>query len=509
MTGRRALLLFMRTAAVGLMNMLTTAIVARLMGAEVLGTIGYLMSLLGTLTLLSDLGYSKAYVKRAAERDDTGDYTSTFLLIQGFLVAISTLTIVIVPAVGDWQNKVLSSTDRLIAYYLIGLFHVAGMLFSAIQMIFLARLEAARMTLTSLTGTFLATIAKITAACQGWGLIGLSGAFALEKLGGLLVGLVFMKRHHQVGCPKWSILKDFTAYVWPQMALIVSASFVGNLDRVLLGHLGGTVQVGYYVGMLGLLAIPRQLMSSAMRFFFPRVSRDAAHSDYSRMRQRLKGALKYLLLIIVPIAGLLIIVREPLVRIYLGPDFSPAASVAAVLALTVIPNTIILPYQQVIFAVEQHRHLLAMNLLGLAVLIVASSVLIPTLLFGVPVAGLGALGAAIAVLLKDTTQCLCVINFSVRRVGIGLWKGMLWFLLGGSLMVGVGLIPLLRLPNPDLFSYALAIVLGLSSYLVLLYAVGQLRKTEMVLLWNVVHPLKLLGYIRSELGTVRLKGIDT
>jgi len=490
------------------MNMLATAVVARLMGAEVLGTIGYLMGLVGTFALLSDLGYGQAYVKRASERDDTGDYTSTFLLVQGVLIVISALIIAAIPAMSDWQGKNLfPGTELVAAYYLLGLFHIMGVLFSAIQRIFLAKLEAAKMASTSLAGTTLSTIAKIAVAWQGWGLTALSGAFALEKLGGLLAGLVFL-RGQRLGRPKWSILKDFTIYAWPQMALIISAGLVSNLDRVLLGHLGGAVQVGYYVSVLGLLAIPKQLTSSAMRFFFPRVSQDATRSDYRKIRQRLKGALKYLLLVIVPLVGLAIVLQEPLVRVYLGPDFLSAAPVAAVFALAVIPNTIVLPYQQVIFAVELHRYLLIMRVLGLTVLIIASGLLIPASLFGLPAAGLGALGAAIAVLLKDTTDCLYVMSLSARHAGIGPWKGILWFLLGGGLIVSVGWTTLSCFPGSSLPLYALAVVLGLASYLVLLYATGQLRRAEILVLWNVVHPLKLLHYIRSELSIVEQEETD-
>jgi O-antigen/teichoic acid export membrane protein len=502
MIGRRALVLFARTVAVGLMNMLATAVVARLMGAQVLGTIGYLMGLVGMLTVLSDLGYGQAYVKRASEREDTGDYTSTFLLTQGILVAVFALIIAAIPAKSGWQGKdPFSSTEVVVAYYLLGLFNVLGILFSATQRIFLARLEAVKMASTSLAGTTLSTIAKITVAWQGGGLIALSSAFALEKLGSLLAGLVFLRKQ-QLAHPKWSILKDLTIYAWPQMALIISASLVGNLDRVLLGHLGGAIQVGYYVGVLGLMAIPKQLVSSAMRFFFPRVSQDAARADDRAMRQRLKGALKYLLLITVPLAGLIVVLQQPLVQAYLGPDFLAAAPIAAVLALTVIPTTIILPYQQVIFAVEQHRHLLPMNLLGLVVLTIAGSLLVPTSLLGLPTAGLGALGIAIAVLLRDTTQCLYVIYLSNRHAGIAPWKGILWFLLGGGLMIGASLLILLCFQNSSLLLYALASALGLAFYLALLIAVGQVRRAEILVLWNVVHPLKLFRYIRSELGIV-------
>ena len=101
-----------------------------------------------------------------------------------------------------------------------------------------------------------------------------------------------------------------------------------------------------------------------------------------------------------------------------------------------------------------------------------------------------------------------MIRVSARQVGIGHWRGTLWFLLGGGLMIGVGSAVLRLSPSPGLLLHALAAALGLLFYLILLLAVGQLRRAEMVLLWDVVHPLKLLGYIRSELGTANQKEVS-
>jgi O-antigen/teichoic acid export membrane protein len=360
-------------------------------------------------------------------------------------------------------------------------------------------LEAAKLTLITLGSTFFSVAARILVAWQGWGLSALSAAVALEGIGAFMIG-AFLFRGSRLGRPSLRLLRDYTTYAWPQMALILITSLTSNVDRAALGKLGGAAEVGYYVGVLGVLSLATEMVRAAMRLFFPRVSQDAASADFDSMRQRLEGALKYLLLITVPLIALTILLRETLVGIYLGEEFLPAASVAAVLALGVIPNTILRPYRELLFAVDQHHYLVPVRLSGLAVLIIASGLLIPKSLFGLPGAGLGALGAALAVLLKDITECLWVVYLSARLVGIGLWKEVLWFLLAGGLMLGVGLGTLLPFPEPDLLLQSLAAALGLAFYLFLLFAVGQFRQAEISLLLTVVHPLKLLQYVRSELG---------
>jgi len=501
MLGRRTLLLFVRTVVTGLLNMLATAVVARLMGAEALGAIGYLIGLVGILSIAADLGYSQAYIRRISGQDEFASHISTFVLVKLILVLVLGLVILVAPTVDQRvSDPCLINPAHLIPYYLIGVFYISSHLSTIFLRTFAARLEAAKLTFIGLGSTLLSVAAQVLVAWRGWGLTALSAAVALEGVAAFVIGLLLF-RGYPLGRPSLLLLRDYTAYAWPQMALILITTLTSSVDRTILGNLGGAVEVGYYVGVFGVLNLSNEMVRAAMRLFFPRVSQDAALADFDSMRQRLKGALKYLLLIIVPLVALTVVLREPLVRMYLGEKFLPAASVAAVFALSVIPNTISRPYQQLLFAVEQHRHLLTVRLAGLAVLVAACGVLVPPSLFGLSAAGLGALGAAVAVLLKDTTECLYVIHLSARYVGIGFWKAALWFLMAGGLMIAVGLAALIPFPGAGLPLQALAAALGLTCYLSLLYVVGQLRRAEISLLANIIHPLKLLHYIRSELGT--------
>jgi O-antigen/teichoic acid export membrane protein len=352
-----------------------------------------------------------------------------------------------------------------------------------------------------LIGSLLLLAVRVFSAWQGWGILGLSAAVAIEGLGILMMGAILF-RGYPIARPSLVLLRDYTAYAWPQMALIAITSLTADADRAMLGRLAGAAQVGYYVAVLGVLAVATEMVRTVMSLFFPRVSRDAELADYASMYNRLKGALKYLLLIIIPLVGAVMLMRDWWVPSYLGVDFVGAAPVAAVLALTVIPVTISRPYQQVLFAVEQHSHLLGVRLLGLLVLIAAGALLIPRSLFGLPGAGLGAVGAALALLLKDSIECACIVGLCNRYVGIGFWSKALWYIVAGTVQVGAGSAILAQLPQPGMVIVLGAVAVGLASYLLVLYAVGQFRKAEATLLLDTIHPVKLLRYIRSELNTI-------
>jgi O-antigen/teichoic acid export membrane protein len=500
MMGRRVLLLFVRTAIAGLMSMLATAVVARLMGAEALGTIGYLMGLVGVLSIASDLGYSSAYVRRISGKEDIAQDIGTFASVKLILAFLLALAIVITPNVNKYLTDALIKPSHLGPYYLIGVFYVSGVLASIFLRTFAARLEAAKLTVVGLVGSLLLVTVRIMSAWQGWGTIGLAAAIALQGVSFFVVGMLLF-RGYRIGPPSLSLLRDYTSYAWPQMVLMIISSLAGNVDRAMLGRLGGAVEVGYYVGGIGVLTLANQLVHEAMLLFFPRVSQDATLADFDSMRNRLKGALKYLLLVIVPLVAATIIMREWWVRFYLGANFLAATPVIAVFALTMIPGTISRPYRKVLFAVERHRYLLVVQALGLAVLLTACGLLIPTSLFGLPAAGLGAAGAALAVLLKEIVECFCLVVLSARYSGIGFWRDILWFPVAGAVMVAIGLAIPRLIGQSSLAVLLSATMVALGAYLLTLVVVGQLRRAELTLLLNVIHPLRMLEYIKEELQT--------
>jgi PST family polysaccharide transporter len=492
---RRAFLLFMRTGATSLINMLGTAAVARLMGVEALGVTGYLIGLVGVMAVITDLGYSQAYVKQCSVREEIAEHVGTFAAVKLGLALLLVAVMVVVPICGEYLGVQLLPT-HLTPYYLVGLFYVSSQLATIFLRTFVARLGAAKLTVVGLGSTMLSVTAQIVVAWRGWGVVGLSAAIALKGVGAFVLGLM-MFRGYRIGVPSLSLLREYTFYAWPQMAMTVVASLTRNIDRTLLGVLGKPADVGYYVSVFGVLTLTTEVVRAALVLFFPRVSQDASRSDIEAMRRRLKGALKYLMLAVVPMIALVVTLRGWLVYLYLGPDFQPAAPVIAIFALSMIPGAIARPYQSVLFAMEEHRYLLAMRMWGLLVLTGGCVLLIPTSLFGLPGAGLGATGAALAVLLKEAAESAYVIAISDRRTGIGFWTGTLWFLLAGGLMVGLG--SLLGAFTTTWGAHILLATAQLAVYLLFLYVVGQVRQPEMRLLLDTVHPTKLVRYIRQEL----------
>ena len=67
MLGRKAIVQFLSDNIVNLLGFISTFLIARFMGPTVLGVIGYNLSLVSVLSIVSDLGFGQAHVKRISE----------------------------------------------------------------------------------------------------------------------------------------------------------------------------------------------------------------------------------------------------------------------------------------------------------------------------------------------------------------------------------------------------------------------------------------------------------
>ena len=120
-------------------------------------------------------------------------------------------------------------------------------------------------------------------------------------------------RGYQVRRPQKAHLRRYVTFALPVMLTFTLSKLIANTDRVMLGGFWDATEVGYYVGVAGILRIMGEVSEAGMTLFLPQSSRDAYHGQRGIVIQRLFAAEKYLLLVMVPIAALVIFFRGPIV----------------------------------------------------------------------------------------------------------------------------------------------------------------------------------------------------
>ncbi len=507
MLARKSFLLLATHLANSLLGFASTFIVARLMGPEVLGAVGYLLGLVGLVALFSDLGFSLTHVKRASEEDDLAENIGAFFILKGGLTTIVMIVLYLAPVVaGRMGYRPLSAAEHYLAYYLLAsiyLFRGLGSLFKAT---FRARQETAKTSTALIVSSFATAVAKIAVAVAGLGLVALSGAYLLEEV--VLFGVaVILFRNYSIKRPRMAHLRRYITFALPVMLTTVLSNVISNADRVMLGEFWDAAEVGYYLGVAGILRVTEQVSAAGMTLFLPQSSRDAYRGRHDIVAERLFAAEKYLLLIMTPIVALLIFFREPIVRLVLGTQFLPSIPVLAVLAVDALWKTYRHPYGNLAYALNKPHYQVCTTVVNLATLLVADLILIPNAIFGMPMLGLGSLGAALGWLIKSLVGGSVLIILLNRRARVPLYLRAVWFLGAGGLMYGTmyTLESVLGWRQP--WHMPLLAIIGTGIFMSCLFLSRQINWADLTFLFDASDPRKMLEYVSHELRSTEASEI--
>jgi O-antigen/teichoic acid export membrane protein len=500
MTGlaRKSLLALSGDVGNALLGLAATYFVAHELGAEILGTLGYFLGFLGALAFVSDLGLHRAFLKRAAEDPrETGAYVSAFFVLKMFLTLALLGVSVVAPLIDSRLGSTLASPEARSAYWLIVTFYVANSLLVVPVFMFRARRETARMMAISVGGHAVSSIAKIIVAVGHLGMTLLAAAYALQTVAGIALSVAFL-RHLTLGRPTRRHVTRLLEYATPVLVVTCLIYLTQNIDRVLLERWAGARDVGYYAAVTGLLVLLQRLPLAAITLFFPQAAEDAGRGDWRELRRRLRVVERYALLMTVPLAAAVMALSDLIVEVYLGPEFTPSVSVLAVLALNPVLLALFEPSNTIVYAVDQHRRLAGVTLLGLATMVVVDLALIPTQLGGYPLAGLGALGAAIGAVASQAVSGACQMAMAVRAIDIApYWRGARHLLAGAAMLLTIVVV---RASLPDaIASAAAALVAGAALYCGSLLVLREVGTADLRRAGDLLNPAKMAEYIKTEL----------
>jgi O-antigen/teichoic acid export membrane protein len=495
---RKSLLALSGDVGNALLGLTATYFVAHELGAEILGTLGYFLGFLGTLAFVSDLGLHRAFLKQAAEDPrETGAYVSAFLLLKVILTLALLGASVVAPLLDSRLGLTLASPEAWSAYWFIVAFYVANSLLVVPVFMFRARREIARVTVISLGGHVVSSLAKIIVALGHLGMTWLAAAYALQTVAGIVLSGAFVW-HMALGRPARRHVTRLLEYSAPVLVVTSLIYLTQNVDRVLLERWAGARDVGYYAAVAGVLVLLQRLPLAAITLFFPQAAEDARRGDWGELRRRLRVVERYALLMTVPLAAAVIGLSDLIVAVYLGPEFAPSASVLAVLAINPVLMALFEPYNTIVYAVDRHSRLAGVTLLGLATMVAVDLALIPTELGGVRLAGLGALGAALGALAAQAVSGACQVAIAARAIDVAPnWRG------GRQLVAGASMaatILLLRSVLPDgVLSAAAALTAGAALYCGSLLLLREVGTEDFRRAGDLLNPAKMAEYIKTEL----------
>jgi O-antigen/teichoic acid export membrane protein len=356
-----------------LLSLLLVGTMTRKLGAEGTGAYNLLLTFFFVATAFTSLGLNSLITREVSrDRDTARSYlcsSAALGLIVSLVVAIG---VVATLAVAGYAPEVQRG-GWLVA---LALFPSIVILYS--EAIFIAFEKVHYIVLLAM----LENVGKVAVGLwmlhRGMGVVPLVASFALFRFLTLALNLTLF--HGQIAPLSWSydgsITRELARNIPVFGTIFVVAALSLRVDVFMLSKMATLAAVGYYTTGYRLFSIAQVVPKSFNTSIYPVFSKLFSHSRESFQRAN-SLSIRYILVVLLPMAAGIYGLAEPLVRLLFGKDFYPAAGVLKVVIWTLVPYGIVRVLASGLFASNRQVIDLKVNLMGLGTNVALNLFLIP------------------------------------------------------------------------------------------------------------------------------------
>lgn len=308
--------------------LITAPYVARIIGAEGVGTYSYTYSIVYYFMLFCLLGVNNYGNRSIAKvRDDSERLSHKFWSIYLFQVLMGILMIVL------YLGYVFFFRNRYMDIALIEVLFVVSAMIDINWLYF--GLEKFKMTITRSTIVKILSVLLIFLFVKDsndlwkYTLI-MAGTTALSQL--MLWGFV----GKYIKFVKVSF-KDIISNIKPNLVLfipVIAISLYKMMDKIMLGSMADVVEVGYYENAEKIISIPLALITALGTVMLPRMSYIVANSDMEKINEYIKKSIGFVMFMSFAMCFGLISIGYNFAPMYFGQSFQKTGILIMMLAIT-------------------------------------------------------------------------------------------------------------------------------------------------------------------------------
>jgi O-antigen/teichoic acid export membrane protein len=232
---------------------------------------------------------------------------------------------------------------------------------------------------------------------------------------------------------------------------------------------------GFYTAAQSIAIIPFFMMSSIGQVLFPSISKFTGSGNIKEASRIISKSLRYLLIILLPIASIMIVTASDLVEILFGKKYLPAVEPLQILLVSYMFLTFFATIANILNSSRHSRFSMIAAGTGLGLTLILCLVLIPDR--GMKGAAIASLVGALSSSILATIKAYKIFNFQLSFMSI------LKIIAGSAVIFGVGLLikpPLLTLPIFYVF-------LG-SLYVAIIHILGEVTLEDRAHIKNLLPP---------------------
>jgi O-antigen/teichoic acid export membrane protein len=487
----------------------TTALVfiAKNMGPEVMGVLGFAMATIGVLSFLSDFGVGSVHANHIRSGEDVAKCVGAYAIIKLVLLAVfSIVTLVLIELWARGQlggaapssHAILDSMRAFLIYYvLMGVSQIAVHTFDAQGAV--AKAYVPSLVELVIRVSFIIFIATSVYRLSADGPAFLSASYAAGAIGALLLGALFFSKQ-RISWPGRVVMMK---YIWSLAPVfIISAMIILDLylDKVLVGYFWGYQELGFYFGVQKMAIFVGVFSLSVATLILPSVTTYFFRKDMAASWDVVNQAERYVSLVVIPTAAFYLTFGSQILTVFLTDEFAEHVRTMDLLVVSSTVVALVLPLRSAIAGVGKHSTLFFVGLGGLVLQLVAMVVLVPDEFLGFDTFGLKGLGAAFALLISSIYYFFALRYMAWRTAKIVPNSRSFKHLVSAAVMVGtMYVVDYLIIPTVDWVALVLLAVVGVISYGLAAYALGELEPSDYRYFRSMLNPKDTLEYVVNEL----------
>lgn len=497
---RRSTFLFGVRVFDAVMGFVALYFVSHHFGPSSLGVIAYLLSLLMILSFTGDLGFNIAHIKRISEGQELSKCIATFAVIKIFLTILFTLLCFALLYISDnFLDQSIVNEDQKNIFYILILYFVFNSLSRIPLSTFRARKESAKQGFSRFIYHFFRSTIAILVAVKSLELTYLAGSYAIAALL-MLIYSCYLFRDYPIGHFDKKQFQSYLKFALPVMFITFLGIISTSIDKIMVELFWESEQVGYYFGAQRIAQLLLIFSAPIMNVLIPTMSELNSKSDLLKMTKIVHRSEKYIALITFPLVAILAVYSVNVVVLILGDDFLASASILSLLCLAMLGVSLNRPYFSVIIGIDRPGLIAKVTLYSYLINILLNILLIPSKIGDYQLFGLGAMGAAFATMFSTFIFGSFMVRYYAFKYGkVGFNKSLPSLIISTAIM---GLILYLIGLNANLdiwYLLIISVILGLISYVLILYSIGGISSKEVSKISESLNPYKMWTYASNEL----------
>ena len=409
------------------------ALMLRILQPENAGNFYFAVVIVGWVEIFTNFGLN-TFLTREVSRDRSGANrffanTSILRLILGG-IALPVLIVALLFGNGLFQL----TQETAITIVLLALAQIPSSLSTGMTAMFYAYEKAEYPAALGVVTVLLKVFLGVPALLAGWGIIGLGAVSLIVNcitfgvMYVLLVRLIIKPRYESDPTLRRGMLRES----FPLMLNHLLATLFFKVDVPMLQAMQGPTVVGWYSTAYKWIDALNIIPAYSTMALFPVMSRQATEDKAALMRST-RFAIKFLVMLALPIAVMTTFLAPFLVLLLGGPSYLPYAAVALQIMIWSIPfgwiNSIV---NYILIALGQQSKLTRAFVIGLTFNISANLILIPYFSF---------VAAAVVTILSELVEGLVFMFYLERSLGSIHWFRLLWrlFVSAGAMLLVMAL----------------------------------------------------------------------